>query len=345
MRTRIALSKIKILPDDVFLVSYPRSGNTWTSLLLSNYVSEMNYDDHGLSSSLVAELYRASPEALAQKESPRVIKIHASYEPSLPKVIYLVRDARDVAVSYYFFYQKFKGEEISFEDYLPKFNSGELDRFGVWNYHVNSWLNQREGQPDFLLVRYEDLKENTHKQLSRMVKFIWGEVNDERIDIAVKATEISRLQESEKRSNWFEGTNENINFFRKGIVGDWENHFTPDSLRDFTLFHGQGLKRLGYISGALSTSSEETNAPAELNSTAFDLQIYCQQESLYEVQEQVNRVRDQLRKERQKNSEDKVSSNTSMPSREAIIQPSSVTPKSQKKLRKKVARIQRRVRK
>ena len=304
MRTKIALSKVDILPDDIFLVSYPRSGNTWTSLLLSNYVSELDYDKHGIESSVVSELYYIPKEVLAQRPRPRVIKIHAPFEESLPRVIYLVRDVRDVAVSYYYFYLKNQGE-ITFEDYLKRFNAGTLDRFGLWNYHVNSWLDHREESENFLLVRYEDLKADPHQQLSRMVKFIWGEVDSERIDFAIKATDISRLQKSEQKSNWFSETNTDINFFRKGIVGDWKNYFSPDLLRGLMLFHGRGLKRLGYIQEQKQIELPDDFEgimrsdikPSTLEN--FDLQIYQQQQYLYETKEQLHNMREQLRKERE----------------------------------------------
>lgn len=284
MRTQSALSKITILPDDIFLASYPRSGNTWVSFLLNKYVSCVYPHLWSPSQSIVGEIYKSSPEILAQQPRPRIIKIHSPYEAKLSRVIYLVRDARDVAVSYYYFYLKFRDvESISFKDYLEKFNLGKIDNYGIWNYHVSSWLDNRENSDQFLIIRYEDLKANTCETFSKIVNFIWDEVDVSGIEHAVEATEISRLQDIERQNNLFPDSNKEIQFFRKGIVGDWQNHFDHSILREFILFHGAGLRRLDYVSDDdLSTLIQRPDFSNPLAEHRIESQVYNLQKLAYE---------------------------------------------------------------
>src|SRR6266446_6907697 len=101
---------LTVYPDDTFLVSFPRSGNTWIRFLVGNLLSP---DD---------------PVSFATLES------------RIPE-IYDVRDRRDVAVSYYEFQLKRKviSEDCSLEEFLPRFMDSEFEpTTGPWCDHVLS---------------------------------------------------------------------------------------------------------------------------------------------------------------------------------------------------------------
>src|ERR1017187_7417206 len=91
--------EVTIFPDDVFLTSYPRSGNTWTRFLVGNLI----YQDLGVSflnvERLVPDMYKTADWVMRRLPRPRVLKSHECFDPRYPKVIYIVRDPRDVAVS------------------------------------------------------------------------------------------------------------------------------------------------------------------------------------------------------------------------------------------------------
>src|SRR5207253_5494584 len=105
--SRMALGKtnagraLTIYPDDVFLVSYPRSGNTWTRFLIGNLLSINEPVNFANIESKIPEIYNNPNRKLRRLPRPRIIKSHEVFDPRYKKVIYIVRDPRDVAVSYY----------------------------------------------------------------------------------------------------------------------------------------------------------------------------------------------------------------------------------------------------
>ena len=116
----------------MFLVSYPRSGNTWVRFLIANLLKPagVEIDFHNVQE-YVPEINRNN-DIIESILSPRVIKSHALYDPAFPKVIYLVRDGRDVYVSYYYYRLKQLEEGYTFSDFLR-----QKDHYpSLWNDHV-----------------------------------------------------------------------------------------------------------------------------------------------------------------------------------------------------------------
>jgi hypothetical protein len=113
-----------IMPDDVFLVSFPKSGNTWTRFLLANLISP----DQPATFANIRRII-PDPEATNKREFKRVsrariIKSQECFDPRYPRVIYIVRDPRDVAVSLYHYHHKLKkiADESSIENFVARFS-------------------------------------------------------------------------------------------------------------------------------------------------------------------------------------------------------------------------------
>ncbi len=151
----IAGRTLAVRPDDTFLVSYPRSGNTWTRFLAANLL-------HPQEAATFANIERLVPDAEAQSSrymrripSPRTIKSHSYFDPRYPRVIYIVRDPRDVALSYYDFSRKYRHIEDNYplERYIGDFVTGNLisANWGTWGENVASWAFARDARPGFLL--------------------------------------------------------------------------------------------------------------------------------------------------------------------------------------------------
>ena len=164
-----------IFPDDVFLVSYPRSGNTWTRFLLANLLDPEHPATFGDIESRIAEIYFNYDHVLRRLPRPRILKSHEAFAPRYPRVIYIVRDPRDVAVSFYHHNIKWRtiAEGYPIEEFIPRFIAAQYDPWaGSWGDNVKSWISTRRGSSKFLLVRYEDLKQNTQLELLRIAEFL-----------------------------------------------------------------------------------------------------------------------------------------------------------------------------
>ena len=89
-----------VYPDDVFLVSYPKSGNTWMRFLVGNLVFPNDPITFANVERRVPSIYGMSGRKLRLVPRPRYIKSHEPFHSKYQNVIYVVRDPRDVAVSY-----------------------------------------------------------------------------------------------------------------------------------------------------------------------------------------------------------------------------------------------------
>ncbi len=90
-----------ILPDDVFLVSFPKSGNTWARFLLANLTRPEQPATFANIHLLIPDPSWTTKKELDRLPRPRIIKSHECFDPRYRRVIYIVRDPRDVAVSQY----------------------------------------------------------------------------------------------------------------------------------------------------------------------------------------------------------------------------------------------------
>jgi hypothetical protein len=246
---RRALPK-RVYIDDVFLVSYPKSGNTWLRFLIGNALTnnQCNFNNIG---NIIPDIYQ-NWEACNQISRPRIMKSHLPYTSKMKRVIYVVRDGRDVAVSYYFHLQKKKkiNKNMAFDEYLNDFNRGLINaRLGSWNTHVLSWLNQ--ASTDRLVVKYEDLREDTITEFRKILDFIGLQKNNDDISSAITSSDFKRMQalEQEQPSAYhdFANTDSSIRFMRAGKVGGWKEYFSKENEREFLLRQGEALRLLNYV--------------------------------------------------------------------------------------------------
>jgi hypothetical protein len=250
-----------LYPDDRFLVSYPRSGNTWTRFLIANLlfpeqeVSFLNIDY------LIPDVININRRTLAKIPRPRLIKSHEYFDPGYKKVIYIVRDPRDVVISYYFFHLKqgFIEDSYPLPEFIRRFVAGEVDPiFASWGQHVASWLATRFNRSDFLFLRYEDMKANTVRELSKVAQFLDIEHTPARLNKAVEASSAERMRELEKRDEYrWIGTRKrrkDVRFVRTATAGGWRTLLSEEDIAKIEHAWGALMKSLGY---ELVSKSEE----------------------------------------------------------------------------------------
>lgn len=222
--------RLSVLPDDILLASYPKSGNTWIRFLIANLVYHDREVGFGNLHKLILDPDGTPQRDFIRAQKPRVIKTHGPFDPRFRRVICVVRDPRDVAVSQYHYLRKVRriGDDCPIGRFVDRFLEGDLARRpGSWGENVGSWLATRHGRPGFLLLRYEDVLADTAHELTRVATFGGFPANLERIAQAVERSSADKMRENEKkqgeRSTLIKGSRQDIAFVRSAKSGGWRN--------------------------------------------------------------------------------------------------------------------------
>jgi hypothetical protein len=266
----IAGRTLAVRPDDTFIVSYPRSGNTWTRFLIANLL----YDDRQVSFANIEQLI---PDAEAQSSrhlkrlpGPRVIKSHQYFDHRYPKVLYIARDPRDVAVSYYNFSRKYRhiADGYPLEQYVHGFVTGTLlsSAWGTWAENVGTWVAARNGRPTFLLLRYEDLIADTQTELAKVARFFGLDASPGKLRRAIENSSANHLRELEKKEGgeWVTTKNKrsDIPFIGSAVAGKWKSLLPDAAVEEIESAWGNIMAQLGYELVTRKAESVETQLAA-----------------------------------------------------------------------------------
>jgi hypothetical protein len=249
--TDFAGRNLRAYSDDTFITSYAKSGNTWTRFLVASLLHPQEpmtlvKADELIPSTTLSRRY------LDSVPRPRILKSHFPFDPGYRRVIYIVRDPKDVAVSQYYFKIK-RGalpDGYPMEEFIDSFVRGEATPYGSWREHVGSWLAARLGDPDFLLLRYEDLHRQTEVEVARLAKFFGVEPTAQRIEWAIEQSSADRLRKLEQteagRWDSTKDTRKDTSFFRSAKTGDGKAKLSAHSIAQIETAWGPWLRWLGY---------------------------------------------------------------------------------------------------
>ena len=261
-----------VFPDDVYLVSYPRSGNTWTRFLVANLLHPDDPATFSNIESRVAEIYFSPDHALRRLPRPRLLKSHEAFHPNYPRAICIVRDPRDVAVSFYHHNVKARNipDAYPMDDFIPRFIRAEFDPWwGSWGDNVMSWIAMRDGREDFLLLRYEDMKQDPQRELRKIAVFLQNagfprvDGSPEKLALAVERSSPERMRELEKAEGHkyaqLRNTRQDKPFVRSAKAGGWKSVLSPKSAQLIEEAWTPIMQRLGYeLSAATADAREAT---------------------------------------------------------------------------------------
>ncbi|XP_007058002.2 sulfotransferase 6B1 [Chelonia mydas] len=226
-----ALDTMEVRKDDVFLAAYPKCGTNWVEHILNDLTSAVLREEVPPTKHLQI-LEFGVPEKFQKIKSlpsPRLFTTHLRYD-NIPKAVFgsnakvlvLFRNPKDVAVSYYRFYNKNPGlpNVSSWDEFFQKFMSGEVCWSSYFD-HILAW-NKHMDKENIMIITYEEMKENLPQGVKQIAEFLGFSLPEEKIQsIAENATFESMSNKSQETYGKFGPI-----LFRKGTVGDWKNLFT-----------------------------------------------------------------------------------------------------------------------
>uniref|UniRef100_A0A8C8SA59 Sulfotransferase n=1 Tax=Pelusios castaneus TaxID=367368 RepID=A0A8C8SA59_9SAUR len=239
------VERFQAQPDDLLISTYPKSGTTWISEII-----DMIYNDGDIEKCKQDPIYMRVPflefavpdiptgvELLQKRSSQRLVKTHLPVQLLPPsfwekdcKMIYMARNPKDVAVSYYYFYQmaKVHPDPGPWDKFLDDFMAGEVT-FGSWYQHVRGWWDKRKEQR-MLYLFYEDMKEDPRREIRKVLEFLGRPLSEELVEAIARHTTFAEMQQNFMANYRTIPTNvmdHSISpFMRKGVTGDWKTQFT-----------------------------------------------------------------------------------------------------------------------
>jgi aryl sulfotransferase len=276
----------------VWLASYPKSGNTWfravfaacrrgdpMALDATDVIASLRarFDDaFGLYSSDLtddeARALRPASDEVVDGDEPHLQKIHDGLysgahggmivsATATRCAIYLVRDPRDVAVSYAHHNDRdvrWGVEQICSatarigprpDDIVAHFPQ----RIGDWTSHVQAWVDRAPFPVH--VVRYEDCLADPEAAFGDALAFAGFAIKTDDLRAAISAASFDRLQAHEQANGFIERFGSGP-FFRAGVAGRWRAELTPQLVRRIEQTHATMMLRFGYaLSGADVTRS------------------------------------------------------------------------------------------
>nr|XP_054922425.1 sulfotransferase 1E1-like isoform X2 [Dermacentor andersoni] len=262
--------KYKPTKDDLYIVTYVKCGTTWTQhvvyLIQTGGVPPSNAEEFYRASPYI-EAFGA--ECVQWMKRPGALKTHLpvqllEYSPDA-KYLVVARNPRDVIVSLQYHWLAFVGYHYNgaFDDAFEHFMNDEIDCGNFFTFYKD-WY-ERSRDPNVLFVVYEDLKRNPEETILRIARFMGAEyeanlLKDDRKRLR-DVVKYSSVDEMKKYTNGiiqdffrgsfkfqgpeYEGFRQfhrgihsagveaanKVNYVRKGIVGDWKNHFSQEQLK------------------------------------------------------------------------------------------------------------------
>ncbi|XP_060532036.1 luciferin sulfotransferase-like [Cylas formicarius] len=267
------IMNLEVHNDDVWVGGYYKTGTTWTLEMVWMIVNNLDYegakrllqertpnledtpmfDLRPLAQKMNVELpaYRAdSVKFLKEQKHPIVIKTHLPWNllPSqiqtgekTPKIIYVTREPKDVAVSFYHFLTYIVGYRHSFEYMCNRILTGTALFGGVWEHVISFW--EQRHRKNLLILRYDEMKTDLRAVINKVADFLGKKISDTQVDRlfdhlsfenmrnnpAVNFSALLELHKKLKLAN----DNAEGQFMRSGVVGSHKAYMDPDIAEKF----------------------------------------------------------------------------------------------------------------
>ncbi len=238
------LLSFKVRPDDIFIVTYPRSGTTWAQMIVYQLLSdgEMDFEHISEKCPWLERLPHHNRLDAAELRSPRMFKSHLKYAhiPKDPnsRYIYVARDGLDVAISFHHHYKELFNYPKDFDGFFEDFLNGRVQG-GKWSDHVKAWWSNSKDL-NVLFLTFEEMKADLPKVVEQIADFCEVELDEQRKARVVERSGFSYMKAHEDK---FEHVTEVLwegnlrsktgRFIREGKSGHGAARVTQEQLLRF----------------------------------------------------------------------------------------------------------------
>jgi len=265
--------------DDIWIVTYPKVGTTWTQEMVWMLVNDVDEEAGAVPQflrspfmevgAILGKMAESSPFPQMVKEvlkdtityadslkGRRVLKSHLPLEflpPNLTqrcKVIYVARNPKDTCVSWFKHNQSMPGHGYvgDFAGFTELFKTG-LSLYGDYWFHILSGWKVRN-HPNVKFLWFEDMKKDQRKIIDELCVFVNHPLTPGQVDKLVEHLKFDTMKKN-PNANPTSGMDlealGKTDFMRKGQVGDWKNFFTPEKTEEWAAWIEEKTKGTGLI--------------------------------------------------------------------------------------------------
>ena len=233
-----------------FLVSFPKTGRTWLMYMINQMKEQSNhilkkekyfiFKEHDNSEIILEDGTRNDPLD--------VFKFTSRFRYRRGKVIFLVRDPRDVIVSHFHQVTKRAKNPFIFNS-ISEFVKDDILGFKRIIHFYNLWYYQQQKPTDFLLIKYEDLLENGVQTLSEITSFLNISITTNNLQEIYHQSSSDKMRKKEK-ANQLEGFNDfgksrNQLKVRNARIGGYKSELSEEDI----LYCNKEMKNLNTYFG------------------------------------------------------------------------------------------------
>ena len=238
LTTRFFKSKLEFVsrPSDIFIASYPRSGQTWMQFILYLMTSDQSLDFRHISE--VSPWWERSfahgikgGKDFDSLPSPRIFKSHLPkfWLPQNVRFICIERDGYDVLRSYYHLYKSHLNFQGEFDEFFELFLQGKL-QYRSWFKFTHAWRKYKN-DPNVLYLHYEELIRDFPSVISKLERFLSIQLTTKHKDNLTAMSSFQFMKTIEEKFDpiyEFATSKKSLSgqFIRKGRSGDGKLHLT-----------------------------------------------------------------------------------------------------------------------
>ncbi|XP_067009621.2 luciferin sulfotransferase [Anabrus simplex] len=259
------IKKFEVREDDVWIVTFPKCGTTWSQEMIWLILHDLDWEgarktilirrspyvEFGCLMSDDDRERMGTPDTLTnahQLPSPRFLKSHLPVEllpdqlwTKKPKIIYVSREPKDAAVSYYHHHRLLNNYKGTDELFYETFINDVASYTPFWDHVLSFW--RMKDQPNILFYSFEEMKKDLPAVIRRVAKFLNKPLTDDQVIQLADHLDIKNMRENpavnmvdqvKKLKEKGEAPDDNdLLFIRKGEVGEGRKKMSPEMVAKF----------------------------------------------------------------------------------------------------------------